>query len=449
MGLLSKLFQKQPTPDPFAVRTGEQLIIDTKRFLTPGKAPFYASLRPEEKLILYDVIYKTVPLANAAINIITRLVNTRPIPSSGNADVDARTKEIWDELNCHDINSQLIRQANIAGFAAIEWISDDMRRINKLVCPKSTELRVVPDKWGNIIEFLQTPGYMLGTTQGKRRTIPRVKMLFLQNQPTDFSDFYGSSIMESAVDDIERLQTIIKCTMQVFQRMGYPRFQLTLDATDLGPEVLAQRLDLLKTEFAKVPTGSDIYMPAGVEVKVIGGETLGKKILQETLLVLSNITSVLGVPTALLNIMVGNTSAESYLRQIIISFQTQIHSMQMATAAAWNRDIFPVVQRLENLPVQPRIIFQKPRLLEIEQEQKGIALERANRWWLVKAGIKTIEWFVMQETGSTEIADLQAAEKFLEASRASGEEPTTDTQDVNANANTKVTDSVAVNRTTE
>src|SRR5687767_5837692 len=125
VGLLKRLFAA-PQPQPFAVVDGGQRIVDP--LITLNGTRIYAGLRREDRLALYHSLYYSMPIATSGVNVLTKLVNTRPIFKSGNAAVDRRCAEIWQEINGHQVNDSLIRQSLMYGYSVGEIVYPTMQR---------------------------------------------------------------------------------------------------------------------------------------------------------------------------------------------------------------------------------------------------------------------------------------------------------------------------------
>ena len=118
-------------------------------------------------------------------------------------------------------------------------------------------------------------------------------------------------------------------------RLGRPRFAVTINAEGLTPEQFQERIDKTQSVFANLGDldATDLYMPAGTEVKIIGAESFGQRFSDETKLVISNILAAVGIPPALLHVTIQNSAgAESYARQSIIAMQTMIDEIQRSIA---------------------------------------------------------------------------------------------------------------------
>lgn len=437
--------------DNFATTSGKQRVVDTKR-LWLNENRFYAGLRQEEKLTVFRAIYHSIPLAAGAVNVITKMVNSRMLPKSGNPDVDQRMREVWREIAGHRANGMLVRQSLIYGYALAEWSSETMQSMDKVTVPPSYEIRKIPNKQGDVEQYLQLPGFQLGQTTSVdgRLAIPSAKVVDLVRDPTDTFDYYGSSLFESAIDQLESLCQILKAQISVYMRLGRPRFLISVPSDGLSPEQFLDRLDKAKAAFSQVEGGADAYMPEGVDIKIIGAESFGQRFADETRLVVSQILACVGIPPAILNVVIqGSGGAESYLRQSVISMQTLLNNIQESAASAWNQSFWPIVQRMENLPALPVCSFERPRLLEQEQEEHARELKHNNDWREAVKGVRSAKWFV-QQCGADEADDIAALEDQIDKARQTGEFPEeTSNPDTQKNISTKLTDQQATQNTSE
>ncbi len=447
MSFFNKLFKTtNQQPAPYAVSSGRQQTVDSARLLVFDKNTYWANLNPWQKLTLFDSIYHTQELAQGAVNIITRFANSRMLPLTDNPQVARRMLEIWREVDGHVVNSQLIRQSQIYGFACGEWVSEDLTRMNRVVVPPSIEIRKIPDRQGQIQSYVQLPGFMVGrpVSIDGRRAIPPSKMVDVVRDPLTSFDYYGESLFSSALDQFESLAQILDAQIKVYMRLGKPRFSVGVNAEGLTPEQFQDRIEQVKTTFASLGDldSADLYTPAGTEIKIIGAESFGQRFADETRLVISNILAALGIPPALLHVTIQSSAgAESYARQSIIAMQTMIDEIQRSIAAAWNKTFWPMVARMERMPITPIMGFEKPRLLEQSIEESARDLRFQNDLREVVFGIRPMEWLV-QRVGASSVNDIAALKQQVEKARAEiTNSPAGNKGDENkADSNTKVTD---------
>lgn len=435
-------------PDPFAVKSGGQRLVDPQLILNAER--FYVGLRHEDRIGLYYSVYKSMPLAVGAVNVLTRMTNKAIVPRSGNPAVDARMRQIWQEINGFRVNDQLIRQSLIYGYSVGEWVSNDMQRIEKVHVPESPYIRFVADRQANITFVRQLQGTVFAPTDERSR-IPSAKFIILQRDPTSSTDYYGSSLFEAATEQLESLCQILKAQISVYMRLGRPKFVVTIPAEGLTPEQFQDRLTKAQNHFEQLSQrdATDLYMPSGVEVKIIGAESFGQRFADETRLVIQNILAAVGIPPALLHVVTqASGGAESWVRQSVISLQSMLDNIQEATANAWNQSFWPIVQRIEGMPVAPVMSFEKPRLLEQLQEEKGREARFNNDLKEVVFGIRPAEWLA-QRTGATGVDDPAALNEAIERAR---DNPNSmqdiSNEETNSNSNTKTTDERASNNTT-
>jgi len=407
VGLLRRLFgSPAPAPAPaFDVAAGAQRVVDTRLLLNAQR--FYVGLSASDRLDLFRSIYYGTPLAVGAVNVIVRMTNSRPRFNSGNPDVDRRCRQIWQTYRLHQVNDSLIRQSRIYGYCSGDgvWGAREPLTLDRVVVPPSYEIRVLADERGQRTGYLQLPS-IESMRPLDRRTIPPEKCIAVTRDPTDLQDYYGSSLFESAVGQFDSLCQILKAQITVMQRLGKPRFQVAIPTEGLSEEQFRERLTAAKNVFAQIGSvDADLFVPAGVEVKIIGGETLGVKVADETRLVVSMLLAAVGIPPALLHVTItGSVGTESYARQSILVMQSMLDNIQEATAAAWNTSFWRIVQRLEGMPVAPQMSFEKPRLLEQQIEEQARALRWENDLTEVRYGIRAPEWLA-QRCGADEAYD--------------------------------------------
>jgi hypothetical protein len=444
---IARFFEKQP--EPFAIATGRQLSIDSSRFFILDKSTQWARLDRWQKLTLFESIYRSQEIATGAVNLLTRFINTPMYPETENVEIAKRMNQIWRDIDGPTINAMLIRQSLVYGFACGEWVSDDMQTMSRVVVPPSIEIRKIPDRRGVVESYVQLPGFSAfrGTTVDGRTPIPSIKMIDVVRDPLNSFHYYGSSLLESALDQFESLCRILDCQIRVFTRCGQPRFCVTLDPTGCTPEEMESRLALVKKQFATMGEldSSDIYMPAGAEIKIIGAESFGQRFADESRMVLSQICSGIGLPASLLNIVLqqsGNT--ESFVRQQVIALMSQIEEIQRSISHAWNRSFWKVVQRMERMPEAPSMSFEKSRLLEQGLEETGRDLCFKNDLREVVYGIRPIEWLASR-CGVSEPADLAALQSQIDNARSMSEPQDLSSSD--AESRTKATDERASSNT--
>jgi len=190
-------------------------------------------------------------------------------------------------------------------------------------------------------------------------------------------------------------------------------------------------------------------MPSGVDIRIIGSESFGQRFADETRLVIQNILAAVGIPPALLHVVTqASGGAESWVRQSVISLQSMLDNIQEATATAWNQSFWKIVQRLEGMPVTPVMSFEKPRLLEQLQEEKGREARFNNDLKEVVFGIRDEEW-LSQRCGATQTADPEALQEAIERARENPNDmQEISNEETNSNSQTKSTDERATNNTT-
>lgn len=448
---ISRFFS--PAQEPFAIATGRQLNIDSTRFLILDKNTQWAHLDRWQKLALFESIYRGQEIATGAVNLLTRFINTCMVPETENVAIARRMQQIWQDIDGPQINAMLIRQSLVFGFSVGEWVSDDMQTMSRVVVPPSIEIRKVPDRFGNIETYLQLPGFdpFRGRSIDGRTAIPAIKMIDVVRDPLHSYHYYGSSLFESALDQFESLCKILDAQIRVYMRLGRPRFQVSVNAEGLTPEQLQDRIDQTKSAFVSLGDidASDIYMPAGTEVKIIGAESFGQRFADESRMVLSQICSGIGLPASLLNIVLqqsGNT--ESFVRQQVIALMSQIEEIQRSIAHAWNRSFWKVVAAMERMPETPIMSFEKSRLLEQSMEEQGRDLCFKNDLREVVYGIRPIEWLASR-CGVSEPDDMEALQAQIDNARAMTEPQDLNTPDANkVDSTTKATDTRATNNQT-
>lgn len=437
--------------NPFAIETGRQLSVDSSLIMFMDKTTQWARLDRWQKLTLFEAIYRGQEIGTGAVNLLTRFINTRMVPKVDNPEIAKRMIEIWDEINGPIVNSMMVRQALVFGFSIGEWVATpNFDRMEKVVVPPSLEIRKQPDRYGTVSDYLQLPGFdpfRVRTVDG-RIAIPAEKVIDLTRDPLHSFHHYGSSLFESALDQFESLCKILDAQIRVYLRLGRPRFQVTVNAEGLAPEQLQDRINQTKNAFASLSEmdASDIYMPTGCEIKIIGAESFGQRFADESRMVVSQICSGIGVPASLLNVVIqssGNT--ESFVRQQIISLMTVIEEVQRNLAHSWNQSFWKVVQRIERMPTAPIMGVEKPRLLEQQIEEQARDLRFKNDLREVVYGIRDLEWLV-QRCGASEAADIAALQEQIDNARS-----LTEPQDLNSNdaemSTTKATDEKASNNT--
>jgi hypothetical protein len=436
-------------PQPFAIATGRQLTIDSSRLFILDKSTQWARLDRWQKLTLFEAIYRGQEIATGAVNLLTRFINTPMVPETENVEIAKRMNQIWRDIDGPTVNAMLIRQSLVFGFSCGEWCSSDMETMDGVVVPPSIELRKIPDRQGQIESYVQLPGFSpWGTTVDGRTPVPAIKMIDVVRDPMHSFHYYGSSLFESALDQFESLCKILDSQIRVYLRLGRPRFQVTVNADGLTPEQLQERINQTKQKFATLGDldSSDIYMPAGTEIKIIGAESFGQRFADESRMVLSQICSGIGLPASLLNIVLqqsGNT--ESFVRQQVIALMSQIEEIQRSISHAWNRSFWKVVQRMERMPEAPSMSFEKSRLLEQTLEEQGRDLCFKNDFREVVHGIRPIAWLA-QRCGASEPDDIRALTKQVENARTLSEPQELSSSDIDST--TKATDERATKNAT-
>ncbi len=446
---ISRLFESPKRA--FAVRkgyapipSGEQIVKDTRLLFTPQH--FFVGLNPWEKVLLYESLSRSNPIANGSVSTLVRLCNTKPNWKSGNPQVDARSREIWNQVDGYRVNQTGLRQDLIAGFGITEWSLLPQPNEYKLTIPPSREIRVRADESGNVNEFVQLPGWT-GQAAGIAglRTIPRAKCMYSVVNPEHSFDYYGDSLYSSAIDQFADVAAILKAQVRVYQRLGEPRFVVEIPADGLTEEEFTQRITMTQNAMDNLKPGEDLHVPAGVKVSILGADGFGQKFRDECNYQISSILSAVGLPAAMLNLAINAGSTESWIRQIVIVLQTQLRQYQATRAAAWNRDFWPVVAALEGMPVVPVMEFAPPRLLEELQREKAREAKFLNDKREVIAGFRSLEWLA-QQCDCPDIDDPEAAQEWLEHQRASGgDDETISNEETNAGSITKGSDSSATN----
>jgi hypothetical protein len=281
-----------------------------------------------------------------------------------------------------------------------------------------------------------------------RTEIPALKVIDLTRDQLNSFHYYGSSLFESALDQFDSLCKILDAQIRVYLRLGRPRFQVSINAAGLTPEQFEDRLDKPKKAFAHLGDmdAADIYMPAGSEVKIIGAESFGQRFADESRMVISQILSAVGLPPALLNVVIqSSVGTESYVRQSIIALMSQIDEIQRSLAHSWNSSFWKIVQRMERMPEAPIMGFEKPRLLEQQIEEQARDLRWKNDLREVVHGLRPIEWLALR-CGVSEADDLQALQEQIDNARSMSEPqelstetmPTTKGTDERASGNTNI-----------
>lgn len=424
-----KWFQRRPQQQrSFAVATaGDQRLRDPRLLLTA--ANFYVGLRREERLSIYYAVSKSQPLAVGALNVICRFVNSRPIFKSGDPDVDRRAKEIWAEIKGDEVNSQLIRQGNTYGYAVGEIVFPS-GEIERVVVPESPTIRFVADAMGQLQGAQQLAGTILVPGSAKS-TIPIEKLIVWQRDKTSFTDYYGTSLFESVTDQLEQICQVMNAFISVVLRAGKPRFLVTVDAANLTPEQLEDRLDKATEALSSLASNeaTDLGLPGGCEIKIIGAESYGVKFQLEVQQILQNFLAGVGLPPALLSLVTQSSAGtESWLRQVILCLQTMIFSQQDAIATAWNSSFWKLVQQLEGMPVAPQMEFESARLLEMLQEEQARAAKWTNDLQECRAKIRPPQWLA-QQCGADSAYDLAGLEEFIESAE--------ETKDIGSEATNK------------
>lgn len=434
--------------DPFAIVSGSQQTIDPALVLSAQR--FHVGLRREDKLGLYNSIYYGVGVCRAGVDNLTRMINTPIIPKSGNPDVDRRTLQIWDELNCGEKNEMLIRQGNIFGYSLAEWVSDDMQTMDKLHVPQSWEMRFVADKYANITDVIQLAGtvYSIGDP---RRRIPASKYIIYQRDKVSDTDYYGSSLYESIVENVEALCQTMRAQLSVMLSIGKPRFVVTIDNMGVTEEEYRKRLDLVTKRLDDLadPESTNLALPPA-DVKVIGAERYGARFADELANILSMILSGMSLPAELLNIEIKRSGgAESGVRQKMLALQSMITNQQRSLAAAWNKSFFQIVQRMERMPVAPKIEFSRTRILDELQVEKAREARRVNDLHDLATGLIDEQTY-SQRQGVLTPDDLAALTEIKGRLRESYslDGKGISNSETNAVSNTKETDERASNNNT-
>lgn len=443
-------FSPQKNAAPFEIATGRQLTADTSRLFLFNRNTQWAQLDRWQRLTLFEAIYRGQEIGTGAVNLLTRFINTPLCPDVDNPEIAKRMQEIWDSIGGPMVNSMLIRQALVFGFSIGEWVaSDNLDAMLRVVVPPSLEIRKIPDRQGNIASYVQIPGFdpFHAKTIDGRLVIPSAKVIDLTRDPLHSFHYYGSSLFESALDQFESLCKILDAQIRVYLRLGRPRFQVTVNAEGLTPEQLQDRIDQTKKAFSTLGEldSSDIYMPSGNEIKIIGAESFGQRFADESRMVISQILSAVGLPPALLNVVIqASVGTESYVRQSVIALMSQIDEVQRNLAHAWNRSFWKVVQRIERMPELPKMSFERPRLLEQQIEEQARDAAFKNDLREVVYGIRPIEWLALR-CGASSTDDLEALQEQVENQRALSEPQELSSSD-SANT-TKATDERATNNT--
>lgn len=434
---LQRLFRQEPQQRSFAVATaGNQQLRDPRLLLTANN--FYVGLKREERLGLYYAVSKTQPLAVGALNVITRFVNSRPVFKSGNPEVDKRAKQIWQDLKLDEVNAQLIRQGNTFGYAIGEAVFPN-GIIERVVVPDSPMIRFKADTWGQIQSAIQLAGSIIAPSD-PRADIPASKLIIWQRDKTSFTDYYGTSVFESVTTQLEQIVRVMDAFVSVVLSAGKPKYLVTVDTTNLSQEQVTDRLERATGALAKLnrDDATDLGLPSGCEVKIIGAEAYGVKFQLEVQQILQNYLAGVGLPPALLSLVTqANAGTESFLRQQILCLQSMLYSQQDAIATAWNSSFWKLVQVLEGMPVPPQVEFEAPRLLEEIQEQAARKARWENDLQECKAKIRPPEWLA-QQVGADSIYDLEGLTEFIESAENK------DTV-ISADNRTKATDERATN----
>jgi hypothetical protein len=447
-----RLFASPPPPQApaFAVASGAPQIIDPLMQWTAER--LYAPLRREDRLTLYHTMYYSMPLAHGAVEVLTKLVNTTPVFKSGNAAVDARARQIWAEINGHQVNESLVRQHLIYGYSVGESVYPTMRRVERVTVPESPMMRFKADKSGVITDAVQVAGTIYAPNIGQQKSkVPASKCIILRRDPVSTFDYYGGSLFESAVDTLIDLSRALHATVSVAMRIGKPRLLVTIPAEGLTPEQFRDRMDKAMQTVAKLNRDetTDIGLPLGCDIKVIGSETF-TPFEKELWSLKEMLCAGFTLPPLLLNILTtSGQGSESVGRQVVIQLQTILSDIQESNAAAWNSSFWPLVAKLEGMPVVPVMEFQFNRLLEQLVEEEGRAAQFAQDALEVAWGIREDEWLA-QQCGATGIVDPTAFNQMVDALRESAQPPKQEpnSPETNKNGQTKVTDAQASKRTT-
>jgi hypothetical protein len=447
--LLTRFFQKAQAPAWGVVDGGQQVIDPIMQF---NAERIFAGLRREDKLALYHSLYYSMPLAHSAVEVLTKLVNTRPAFNSGNAEVDRRAAEVWEEIKGHQVNERLSRQSLMYGYSVGEAVYPTMRRVERVVVPDSPMMRFRPDKYGVIQDVIQIAGTIYNPAVDKQKSrISASKCIIVRRDPVSDFDYYGASLYESAVDTLLDLSRALKATIAVAMRIGRPRLLVTIPPDGLTPEQFRQRLNEAMASVAKINRDetTDLGFPAGVDIKVIGAETF-TPFEKELWSLKEMICAGFNLPPLLLNILTtSGQGSESVGRQIIIQLQTVLSNIQESLSSAWNSSFWPLVAALEGLPVTPRMEFEFNRLLEQLTEERGRAAQFQQDALEVAFGLREDEWLPQQCGATSGIVNHQAFDRMIEAVRASyAPKQDSGNPETNKNSNTKVTDEQATNRTT-
>jgi len=438
---LQRLFNTQKPDDNFDIGSGDQQLVHPTLLLNAEK--FAIGLRQEEKLILYKAIYYSNPLGMAAVSTLTNLVNTQIVGKSGDAESDQRMKEVWADIDGGCINDQLLKNANKYGYAVGEIVAPGMEYIDRVVVPDSPNIRFHLDRYGQTKYIRQTTYRM---SDGSKGLIPAAKFVIFRRDPASQWDAYGASIYESSVQYYENVARILDAQIKIYMRIGRPRYHIQVPSQGLTVEQFKDRLTKTKAAIRNLGDDktTDVYSPESVEIKIIGAEGWGIKFAEETRLQLQAIMASAGLPPALLHITTQAPGAESYLRQVIVSLQSQLVAQQNAIAAAWNKSFWPLVAKIERLKTVPVMAFQKPRLLEqlIEEEAREKKFENDKRE--VQHGIRSPEW-LSQQCGQAKPFDPKLLKQ--KSTEDTEEKEGTMPNSIKASSTTKVTDIRATKNT--
>ncbi len=432
VNFIRNFFQKKA--DNYAVGSGNQQTVDPQLLYNYQGKIFYRSLRPSERLHLYHAIHSSNPIGHGAVEVLTKMVNSTMVPESGDPETDEQMREVWNDINGHEVNAMLIRSSLIYGYAVGEIVWNNRTLdLERIVVPESHTIRFVSNNFGEIESIRQ----LIKPTA--EPTIPASKMIICRNNPTDSFDLYGCSLFSAAVDQFEALCQILDAQLKVYMRLGKPRYQVNIPSEGLMDEEFRDRIAKTKSVFDQLATGTDLYMPEGVEINIIGAESFGQKFEAETRLLISTILSSIGLPPALMHVNIQSAGTESYARQSILCLQTMLSTLQESLAKSWNQSFWPLVQQLYGMKTAPKMCFDKPRLLEQQQKEAARQAYEQNDWNEVLKG-RSLEWYILRRDASLDEYDITVLQQAIEQARIQPQSESNTNPNTNKKSTTKLTD---------
>ena len=353
-------------------------------FLTerPGGHPFVALdsyiplSTPQHKL--YDAMREAIPILDAAVDKIVRLIGTfrmttgegtvdralehflRSVPSGGaGRGIDSFVAGYLDSLLCYgNAVGEMVLTPEQDGIAAVRSASLD-----------GIEIGRAPDGIG---------GEVLLRRGGKRLRPPHPELVFYSTLGAAPGDVVGRSIFKGLPFVGGILLKIWDATAKNFERVGNVRFAVTYkpaaDGSDRG--LIKERTERIATAWSSAMSDSrvrDFICAGDVDIKVIGADNQIPDIQIPVRQMLEQIVAKLGIPPFLLGLSWSSTERMSAQQADILTSELE----------SYRRLLEPVLLRIARTqlrlcgcPLEPKIEWNVINLQD-EVEMSKARLQRA------------------------------------------------------------------------